>query len=233
MPIATRRAIMDQDKRYRRRNKISGQFSAYLIKMLESPAYRVLSLSARRVINRIEIELAHHGGCDNGRLPVTYADFESYGIDRHAIAPAVREAEALGFIVVTERGRAGNAEYRSPNLFRLTFRQTKGLLGDGTHEWRKIGTIEEAAQIAAAARKAPPKKQKPSDGKHQVSVVKNTTEVPKPQCGNPALQATPEKSPLLSIFRGRGTEIDMATSLTGRDDRDAPSSVSIKIVKPC
>jgi hypothetical protein len=46
----------------RRRNKISGQFSAHLIEMLESPAYRALSRSALMVISRIEIELAHHGG---------------------------------------------------------------------------------------------------------------------------------------------------------------------------
>jgi hypothetical protein len=61
--------------------------------MMESPAYRVLSLSARRVLDRIMIELAHHGGNDNGKLPVTYEHFEEYGIHRHAIAPAIRELE--------------------------------------------------------------------------------------------------------------------------------------------
>ena len=51
----------------RRTGKISGQFSARLIEMLESPSFRVLSLSAHRIIDRIEIEHAHHGGKDNGR----------------------------------------------------------------------------------------------------------------------------------------------------------------------
>ena len=101
----------------RRRNKIPGQFSWRLIEMLESPAYRVLSLSAHRILDWIEIELAHHGGHDNGRLPVTFDDFVSYGIHRHAVAPAVRELEVLGFVRITERGRAGNAEFRSPNKF--------------------------------------------------------------------------------------------------------------------
>jgi hypothetical protein len=50
----------------KRRNRINCQFAARPIEMLESPAYRVLSLSAHRVITRIEIELAHHGGNDNG-----------------------------------------------------------------------------------------------------------------------------------------------------------------------
>ena len=80
---------------YRRRNKIGGQFAWRLIEMLESPAFRVLSLSARRVLDRIEIELARHGGSDNGRLPVTFDDFHRYGIHRHAVAPAIRETIGL------------------------------------------------------------------------------------------------------------------------------------------
>ena len=59
----------------KRRNSISGQFSARLIEMLESPAYRVLSRSALMVIARVEIELGHHGGNDNDRLPITTEDF--------------------------------------------------------------------------------------------------------------------------------------------------------------
>jgi hypothetical protein len=74
--------------------------------MLESPAYRVLSLAAHRVLSRIEIEFLHHGGKDNGKLPVTYEQFVEYGMDRASIALAIRETEALGFIEVTERGCA-------------------------------------------------------------------------------------------------------------------------------
>lgn len=102
-----------------RRNRISGQFAAQLVEMLESPAYRVLSLSAHRVLDRIQIEFAHHGGTENGRLPVTYDQFCEYGLHRHAIGPAIRELVALGFIEMTERGRHGNGEFRTPNRFRL------------------------------------------------------------------------------------------------------------------
>ena len=126
--------------------------------MLESPAFRVLSLSARRVLDRVEIEFAHHGGQDNGKLPVTFDDFARYGINRQQIAPAIRECEALGVLQVTERGRAGNAEFRTPNLFRLTYRPTGGAAE--TNEWRRIETSEGAEQLAGAARKAKrPKKQ--------------------------------------------------------------------------
>ena len=144
----------------RRKSSFSGQWSGRLIEMLESPAFRALSLAAHRVLYRVEIELAHHGGQDNGRLPVTFDDFEQYGIHRHSIAPGIREAVALGFLEVTQHGRAGNAEWRQPNLFRLTYRPAKGVYGsDCSHEWRNIGE-EEAPAIATAARKARSEKTK-------------------------------------------------------------------------
>jgi hypothetical protein len=108
--------------RRQRHSKIEGAFSVRRIEMLESPAYRMLSLSAHRVLARLEIEHANHGGNDNGNLPVTYEHFEEYALDRHAIAPAVRECVALGFVVITRPGRAGNAEFRIPTLYRLTYR---------------------------------------------------------------------------------------------------------------
>ena len=141
--------------KYRRRNHISGQWSPRLIEMLQSPAYRALSLSAHRLISRIEIELANHGGNDNGRLPVTKQDFIDYGISPRLIPPAKREAEALGFIRETIRGSGGNAEHRHPSCFFLTFAHGRDSRADPpTHDWRKIKTIEEAETIADAARKA-------------------------------------------------------------------------------
>ena len=134
-----------------RRTRIDRQFCAHLIDMLRSPAWCVLSLSARRVLDRIEIELADHGGMDNGKLPVTFDNFARYGINRHAIAPAIREVVALGFVEITQAGRAGNADWRKPNLFRLTYRETRQ--GGATHDWEKI-TAEEAEIIARAARSA-------------------------------------------------------------------------------
>jgi hypothetical protein len=140
----------------RRRNAISGAFAPRLVEMLESPAYRVLSVSAHRALSRIEIEHAHHGGADNGKLPITFEQFKEYGMDRDAIAPALRQLEALGFIAI-ERGCAGNAEHRRPNLYRLTFRPSDGVVGDdGSHEWRRVKTMDEALSIVTDARKTPP-----------------------------------------------------------------------------
>jgi hypothetical protein len=79
--------------------------------------------------------------------------FEAYGIHRHAIGPAIREVVALGFAEITEHGRAGNREYRRPNKYRLTYREAKGAMGNGTHEWRGIETIEQAEEVATMARR--------------------------------------------------------------------------------
>jgi hypothetical protein len=141
-----------QGKRRRRgrRTSIEGQFVTHQIEMLRSPAWRALSLSARKVLDRIEIEQADHGGADNGKLPVTYADFTKYGIDNKAIAPAIRELDALGIIEVTERGRPSKADWRFPNKFRLTYLPTHDAAP--TQEWRRIKDRKEAAAIAKSAR---------------------------------------------------------------------------------
>jgi hypothetical protein len=147
----------------RKNNQIDGQFSARTIEMLESPAWRVLSQAGHRVFDRICIELAHHGGNDNGRLPVTYEQFVEYGVHRHSVAPAIREVEALGFVEITQRGKPSAGEFRWPNYFRLTCVNCKST-PHPTHEWRRIKTIKEAKRIARAARRARNQKQKPSDG---------------------------------------------------------------------
>ena len=55
-----------------------------------------------------------YGGKENGRLPVTFQDFEDYGIHRHAIAPAIRELESLGFIRIIKSAAPGMANFASP-----------------------------------------------------------------------------------------------------------------------
>jgi hypothetical protein len=133
------------------------------------------------------IELAHHGGNDNGKLPVTYEHFEEYGIHRHAIAPAIRELETLGFVEVTQRGRPSAGEFRLPNLFRLTCVNCKST-PNPTHEWRRVPDMETAEALARVARRA--KKQNSSGGNHHCTsggnhhckghspVVETTTTVP-------------------------------------------------------
>lgn len=189
-----------------KRNKIDGAFAWRKIEMLEAPAFRVLSLSGHRVLARIEIELSAHGGKDNGKLPVTFTDFEAYGIERHAIGPAIRECEALGFLEISERGFAGVGEFKRPSTYRLTYRHLDR--AEPTDEWRRIKTMEEATAAARLARKSPVgktptgKKQKTSAEKPTVPVRETPTEN-----GGAPVRETPTtdqcgKPPLLSISPG-------------------------------
>jgi len=204
--------------RHRRRpGTIGGQFAPRLIEMLEASAYRVLSLTARRVIERIEIELGHHGGNDNGRLVVTYDDFARYGIDRHAIAPAIREAEALGFIEITQRGRAGNAKWHAPNTFRLTFCPSKRGGSDSTHEWRRISTIEAAKAIAKTART----KNISQWGKTPSTSGENPHRKPKCPVGETPTTAIVGNPPLLSIS---GVGVPAQHSTVAHPSRRRPTS---------
>jgi hypothetical protein len=206
----------------KRRNRISGQWSSRLIEMLESPAYRALSVSAHRVIDRIAIELAHHGGNDSQRLPVTTEDFVAYGMHRDSVAPAIREATALGFIRITERGHGGNAEHGSPNLFALTFDSGRdGHRTPPTHDWRSIKTIEEAERTAKEVRQAKNEiavakgkrawqrrvaKQNPGTDFSAVSVRKNRTETSNLPIRKNRTTGSVGKTVLLSISRGGGAQ---------------------------
>ena len=215
----------------KRRNRISGQFAPRIIEMLESPAFRVLSRSAHMVLARIEIELAHHGGNDNGRLPVTTENFVEYGMHRTSVAPAIREAEALGFIRITERGHGGNAEYRSPNLFYLTFAHGReSNRRPPTHEWRRIKTLEEANQIARTARNNKSKsavergkqswlkrqqKKKAGTENTRVSVLKNNLETSERPVRDSGITGSGGETELLSISRG-GEHSDRPSSPSSR-----------------
>jgi hypothetical protein len=136
-----------------RRNNVSAQWGSRPLELMESPALRVLSRAAHLAVLRIEIELRHHGGHDNGKLPETKQDFIEFGIHQDAIAPALRELEALGLIRITQRGRGGNAENRQPNKFLLNFMcGAVDTRDEITNSWKRIKTLEEADEIASAAR---------------------------------------------------------------------------------
>jgi hypothetical protein len=176
----------------RRKSTIVGQFVPHRIDLIESPAWRVLSLSARRVLDRIEIEMCHHGGHrENGRLPVTFDDFVRHGVRRNSVASAIREAVALGLVVVSEQGRGGNAEFRSPNKYRLTYICTKAANPAAkypeppTDDWKRIEMMDAAEHIAKMARdarnrpsKSTPAERKLATSKKQKSTPQNGTASP-------------------------------------------------------
>jgi hypothetical protein len=187
----------------KRRHKIDGQFAPRTIVMLRSPAFRALSLSGHRILARIEIELANHGGRDNAKLPVTFANFEKFGIgNRHAIARGIREACALGFVELTRPGRAGNGEFRISNLFRLTYLPAHGK--GPTHEWRRLRTIEEAEGIAREARRTKKGSKKNKTPVSEKAPPPVSEKAPRAQFLNKNPGATKALLSRLSIHKQRG-----------------------------
>lgn len=148
--------------------------------MLASPAYAALSLSAHRVMSRLEIEFGKHAGKreHNGSLICTFDDFSEYGVSRNEISPAIRELVALGFIRVTRKGSAGNEQHRQPTLYLLTyqFHGSHAMLEDG---WKRIQTLEEAQAIAKRARAAKPDARAAANGRRggKAKAAKNKSPV--------------------------------------------------------
>jgi len=137
-----------------RRNTVAEFFNSRPVELLESPALRVLSRAAHLALLRIEIELRHHAGNDNGKLIVTKQQFVEYGIHPRTLAPALRELDALGIIRVSH-GRGGNAEHHRPNRFLLNYLcGAVDAHGEVTNAWKRYKTRKEVEQIAAAARSA-------------------------------------------------------------------------------
>jgi len=213
----------------KRRNSINEQFSPRTIEMLESPAYRALTRSGHMVIARIEIELGHHGGNDNGRLPVTTENFVEYGMHRSSVAPAIREVEALGFIRITERGHGGNADYRSPNRFYLTFgRGRDSKVHPPTHDWRRIKNLQEAYEIARNAR-ANKSTSAIERGKQSWRKRQQKTKSGTENTSASVLKNKPEtsESPVLdSVTTGSDGETVLLSISRGGERSDRPSSPS-------
>ncbi len=134
-----------------RRRRISEQFSPRPVAMQKSAPYKVLNGSELKMLDRIEIELANHGGNDNGQLPVTSRQFEEYGIRRALLAASRRALVALGFITFAPGLVAATADKRRPSLFGLTYRHM-GADKEPAHSWRKVDDLDEAVRVANAAR---------------------------------------------------------------------------------
>jgi hypothetical protein len=144
---------------------------------------------------------------------VSYDDFEAYGIHRHSIAPAIRETVALGFLRITRKGVAGNADHRQIAHYQLTFVRS----ADGeveTHDYRKFKTIKQAEEAAKLARKPVIRKNRKPVAE---SALKNANSIVR----KPPLQGR-QKPPLLSIsgYGAGGREVD------GGRQRDSDSDTA-------
>jgi hypothetical protein len=122
--------------------------------VINSFAWRAASGPCRQWIYRIAEEHMAHGGVMNGQLKVTKTNMIEYGLRNHdKIAPALREAIALGLVIMTERGRGGNAESRRSHQFGLAFLKDQKLKYFGT-KWKQFRSLDEAKAAATEARAA-------------------------------------------------------------------------------
>lgn len=101
--------------------------------MLESPAYLALSITARRVLDRLCCEHMNHGGAENGRLKCTYSDFIAFGASRELIPAAIRELECLGWLRYRRGGRWGCV--KSPSVYTLTWLPVDSV--PATNHWKR------------------------------------------------------------------------------------------------
>ena len=97
--------------------------------LLESPAWRSLSINARRLLDFLMIEQIKHHGKTNGRLLAPRRQLWEAGIGQHHVSPAIEECERLG-LLDCRRGVG-----RHPNTYALTWLK----FGDGSppsNRWR-------------------------------------------------------------------------------------------------
>jgi hypothetical protein len=142
------------DSRFRKMNSPPvGEPWLWLTKeILESFAWRALSSAGQKVVSRVGVEHLAHGGCQNGSLPVTYRNFEQYGIGPNSIYPALAEAMELGLLERMEAGSQAWGEMKG--------RPARYALGwlphhDGkpaSDRWRRFNSLAEARKAASGAR---------------------------------------------------------------------------------
>ena len=108
-------------------------------KMIESDAWRSLSIHARRVIDRVILEHMAHAGTENGNLAVTHADFTKFGVRKASTKIGIDQAIERGFIAITAKGRKSSGVDRWPTRYALSWLPLK----DGTppsNRWKKWAT---------------------------------------------------------------------------------------------
>lgn len=135
-------------KRFTRLNRPpeSSSWAWMTAEMLESPAWRALPPRSLKVIMRVVLEHLKHGGMKNGKLPVTYSDFEQHGVRRRSMFEAIHVAIALGFLDCTEIGKWAGDDARRPSLYGLTWLLPSDRMA-ASNRWTRIETTQEARAV--------------------------------------------------------------------------------------
>ena len=123
--------------------------------LLNSVAWRSMSVNCHKLIDRLLLEHCNNAGLENGSLICTYNHFQEYGLTRNMIRFAIEEASFLG-LVKHQRGERVFAK-NQPNSYRITFYGTSEAR-DPTNEWKRM--TQERLEAFREKRKEQEKKRK-------------------------------------------------------------------------
>jgi len=115
------------------------QFGWFGLELMESEAFRALSVNSHRLLDRLVIEHVHQGGIENGLLIVTHDQLRDYGLNASSIREAIDECVAFGLIRVKPGGRWAGTN--RPNRYRLTWIgwvDDDGFAQYPTNEWKGV-----------------------------------------------------------------------------------------------
>lgn len=128
--------------------------------LLESPAWRGMSINCRKLIDFLMCDHMNHAGQENGKLMAPYDQLVVYGLTRSEIANAIDEAEYLRLILVERGGRWAGTN--RPSTYELTFlpKQHPNPMTP-TNDWKKT-TEEEVALYRQRKKQRPLKNRIPS-----------------------------------------------------------------------
>jgi hypothetical protein len=132
--------------------------------LLQSDAWRSLSINARRLIDTLMLEHMRHGGKRNGFLAAPRRQLERAGIHAHLVSGAIEEVERIG-LVDCRRGSG-----RRPSVYALTWLP----LSDGTEPRNRWRQCEGIAAGVSAARKLAKTRQRPPVATTKVQSLKTT-----------------------------------------------------------
>lgn len=82
----------------------SEQFVKHPRDLIESDAWRSMTINEHRFVERLEIDHLTHAGRENGKLRATYEQLEAFGIGRRLIARTCDSLQQKGIIDATKGG---------------------------------------------------------------------------------------------------------------------------------
>ncbi len=122
--------------------------------LVESDAFRSLSISGWRVLNFLLREHMRKGGKENGNLKAPHRQLEAFGVSPRLIEPAISQLEGIGLI---ECNRGAMRMERVATTYRLTWLDDRGFVDtNGPNPWRAYSNPALAPLPQPKIRNLPP-----------------------------------------------------------------------------